>query len=91
MIFFSGKNNMEYKYLIGHRIKAVVVDNYSSREYIGYVSDVIIKDNREKIFVIEDNEKTEWFIPRHPNFKSYSIKIIEKKYTKFTRFEIMDI
>ncbi len=47
----------------------------------------------KKIFVIEDNKKLEWFVPRHPNCKNYSIKILDeiKKYTKFTRFEIMDI
>ena len=80
---------MEYSYLIGHRIKAVVYKyNNKKNEYIGSVSDVIIEDNREKIFVIEDNKKLEWFVPNHPDFKSYSIEIID---TKFNRFEIIDI
>ncbi len=83
---------MEFSHLIGHKIKAVVFDqNNRKTEYIGFVSNVVIENNKEKIFVIEDNEKLEWFIPNHDLCKSYSIKIIEKKYTKFTRFEIMEI
>ncbi len=80
---------MEYSYLIGHRIKVVIYykDNEIT-EFIGRVSKVIIEYNREKIFVIEDNEKLEWFILNHDHLKSYSIKIID---TPFTRFEIMDI
>ncbi len=39
---------MEFSYLIGHKIKAVIVDKYNSNEYIGLVSNVIIYNNREK-------------------------------------------
>ncbi len=87
---------MEYSYLIGHRVKCIVYyDEYYDREsdeYIGYVSDVIIDyKNREKIFITEDKGNVEWFIPHHFRVKKYFIEILDEKYTKFTRFEIMEI
>ena len=85
---------MEYEYLIGHRVKCNFIDIRTGHknEYLGSVSNVAIDDNnRERVFVIEDNKKLEWFTPNHPDAKNLHIEILDEEYTPFTRFEIMDI
>ena len=89
---------MEYEFLVGHRVKINWFNDYYKRkyEYIGSVSKVIIDNPEyEKIYIaIEDKGNIEWICPNHPHIIEFSVKILDneiKKYTKFTRFEIMEI
>ncbi len=87
---------MEYEYLIGHRIKCTFFGREENKdyEYTGYVSNVIIETlNIEKIIIEKDNGENTWFTPHYYSVKNLHIEILDeiKKYTKFTRFEIMDI
>ena len=88
---------MEYNYLIGHKIKCTFFGNEENKdyEYTGYVSNVIIGNlNIEKILIILDNGESTWFTPRYYSVENLKIEILDKEvksYTKFTRFEIMEI
>ena len=88
---------MEYEYLIGHRVKISYFNfiRKEKREKIGSVLRVTIDsfDNKEVIDIIEDNEDTNWVKPFHNNITNFNVEILDeiKIYTKFTRFEIMEI
>ncbi len=88
---------MEYDFLIGHRIKINYFSKYLEKEVenIGFVSKVVIcsSSDLEKILITKDNGLIMWYAPRHYTVKNLHIEILDKvkAYTKFTRFEIMDI
>ena len=86
---------MEYSYLIGHKVKINYFNNFSEQkmEFIGSVSKVIIDNNEEKIYIIENGRNIEWIKPNHPAVIELHIEILNKikVFTKFTRFEIMEI
>ncbi len=65
-----------------------------SIDVTGYVQNVFIDDdNEEKIYIIEDDDSVFWFYPFREDIEDLEIKILDeiKKYTKFTRFESMEI
>ena len=93
---FREKIKMEFSHLIGHKIKAVIFEQNNRRtEFIGYVSNVDIDIyGHERIYIKENKKNEYWFVPHHSNMREFNIKILDneiKKYTKFTRFEIMEI
>ncbi len=85
---------MEYEYLIGHRVKVNYFNGYLNKkiEKIGIVSKVLkIERDKETIYMI-GNECDYWFKPLSNHIIDLKIEILDEiKYTKFTRFEIMEI
>ena len=86
---------MEYEYLIGHRVKINYFHNArkDKNEFIGPVSKVIIdRNNEERIYVAKDDKRNnEWVKPFGKSIIDFHVEILDNKYTKFTRFEIMEI
>ncbi len=90
---------MEYEYLVGHRVKFTFFykTKEEPREYIGSVLKIIIDNNRSReiIYYLEDGGSEEWIVPHHADIIDFHVEILLdneiKKYTKFTRFEIMEI
>ena len=93
---------MKYSYLIGHKVKVNYFHNLRKEkvEYISFVLNVKIQDGYETIITDTENQitikgsgKKQWIQPFHKSIKDFKIEILDevKKYTKFTRFEIMEI
>ena len=90
--------SLKYSHLVGHNIKAIIKnkfpDNDQEREYKGYVTKVSLNaNNQEIIYVRENTGELTWFLPCHSNLEIISLKILDPpiKYTKYNRWEIMDI